>query len=101
VGGVYQAAPRKKSRPPATGGYRSILLASYFQAPADPQKDVYPTLAFACSGNLVEIKGGALAGLRGRIFDPASRKRFVVEVDFIQRGASVLVDDVTLAPVIE
>jgi transcriptional antiterminator RfaH len=63
-------------------------------APITPEERLAP-------GNLVEIKSGPLAGLRGKIVDRASRKRFVVEVDFIQRGASVLVDDVTLTPVIE
>ena len=44
-------------------------------------------------GAAVEIKSGPLAGLRGKIVESASRRRFVVEVDFIQRGASVLLDD--------
>lgn len=52
-------------------------------------------------GSLVEIRSGPLAGLRGKILDQASRRRFVVEVDFIHRGASILVDDFTLAPVVD
>ena len=49
-------------------------------------------------GMTVEITSGPLAGLRGRIVQTASRRRFVVAVDFIQRGASVLLDDCRLAP---
>jgi transcriptional antiterminator RfaH len=52
-------------------------------------------------GKIVEIKSGPLAGLRGKIVDRASRRRFVVAVDFIHRGASVLLDDFTLAPAFE
>jgi transcriptional antiterminator RfaH len=52
-------------------------------------------------GKIVEIKSGPLAGLRGKILEHATRKRFVVEVDFIQQGASILLDDFTLTPVLE
>ncbi len=52
-------------------------------------------------GSLVEIHSGPLAGLRGKIQTNASRRRFVVEVNFIQRGASVLLDEFVLAPVSE
>jgi transcriptional antiterminator RfaH len=52
-------------------------------------------------GALVEIKSGPLAGLKGRIISAASGRRFVVQVDFIQRGASVLLDDFTLARIDE
>jgi transcription antitermination factor NusG len=52
-------------------------------------------------GTLVEIRSGPLAGLRGKIQASASRRRFVVEVNFIHRGASILLEDFTLAPVIE
>jgi transcriptional antiterminator RfaH len=50
-------------------------------------------------GSLVEIRSGPLAGLRGKIIDRASRRRFIVEVDFIQRGASVVLDDFTVVGV--
>jgi len=63
-------------------------------APITPEDRLSP-------GALVEIRSGPLAGLRGKILDKASRRRFVVEVDFIQRGASVLLDDFTLAPVMD
>jgi transcriptional antiterminator RfaH len=50
-------------------------------------------------GQFVEVASGPLAGFRGRIVRSASRRRFVVEVDFIRRGASVLCDAMTLRPV--
>jgi transcriptional antiterminator RfaH len=48
-------------------------------------------------GTPVEIQSGPLAGLRGVIIKSASGNRFVVKVDFIQRGASVLLEDCALA----
>jgi transcriptional antiterminator RfaH len=50
-------------------------------------------------GQFVEITSGPLAGLCGRIVRSASGRRFVVEVDFIRRGASVLCEAMTLRPV--
>jgi transcriptional antiterminator RfaH len=50
-------------------------------------------------GMTVEIKSGPLAGLKGQILRRASGRRFVVAVDFIQQGASVLLDDYALAAV--
>jgi transcription antitermination factor NusG len=44
-------------------------------------------------GVLVEIRQGPLTGMKGKILRAASGFRFVVEVDFIQRGASVTLDD--------
>ena len=44
----------------------------------------------------VEIKSAPLAGLRGTILRTASGQRFVIQVNFIQRGASVLIDDFNL-----
>jgi transcription antitermination factor NusG len=64
------------------------LIAS--GATVTPEKRLVP-------GDLVEIRGGPLAGLRGTILKSASGSRFVVQVDFIQRGASILLDDFTLA----
>jgi transcriptional antiterminator RfaH len=43
-------------------------------------------------GTIVTIRNGPLTGLRGTILRTASGNRFVVRVDFIQRGASVLLD---------
>jgi transcriptional antiterminator RfaH len=48
------------------------------------------------SGMAVEIRSGPLAGLKGKIIRTASGRRFVVQVDFIQRGASVELDDFML-----
>ena len=64
------------------------LLAS--GAPITPEDRLTPGVA-------VEIRTGPLAGLKGKILRTASGKRFVVEVDFIQRGASVLLDDFCLS----
>jgi transcription antitermination factor NusG len=50
-------------------------------------------------GKLVEITSGPLTGLRGKILERASQRRFMVEVDFIHKGASILLEDFTLAPV--
>jgi len=44
----------------------------------------------------VEIQSGPLAGLRGKVLRSASGWRFVVTIDFIQQGASVLLDDFNL-----
>ena len=49
-------------------------------------------------GAIVEIQCGPLAGLRGKIVQEATQKRFIVAVDFIQRGASVLLDGNSLMP---
>jgi transcriptional antiterminator RfaH len=65
------------------------LIAS--GAPITPEDRLAP-------GMLVEIQSGPLMGLKGRILRTASGRRLVVQVDFIQRGASVLLDDCTLAP---
>jgi transcription antitermination factor NusG len=59
-------------------------------APVTPEDRLEP-------GAIVEIRTGPLAGLRGKILKSASGRRFVVAVDFIQRGASVLLDDFNLA----
>lgn len=51
------------------------------------------------AGATVEIRSGPLAGLRGTIIESVSGRRFLVRVDFIQRGASVLLDDIGLVRV--
>jgi transcriptional antiterminator RfaH len=63
-------------------------------APITPEERLEP-------GALVEITRGPLAGLKGRIIRAASGRRFVVQVNFIQRGASVLIDDFNLIAVNE
>jgi transcriptional antiterminator RfaH len=60
-------------------------------APVTPEDRLAP-------GMFVEIRSGPLAGLRGKILRTASGRRFVIEVDFIQQGASVLLDDFMLVP---
>jgi transcription antitermination factor NusG len=64
------------------------LIAS--GAPIDPAPGLTP-------GAWVEIRTGALAGLKGKILREATGHRFVVQVDFIQRGASVLLQDYSLS----
>jgi transcriptional antiterminator RfaH len=59
-------------------------------APVTPEDRLAP-------GMSVEIRSGPLAGLKGKILRTASGRRFVIEVDFIQQGASVLLDDFMLA----
>jgi hypothetical protein len=49
-------------------------------------------------GTPVEITTGPLAGLCGTVVRTASGRRFVVRVDFIQQGASVLLEDCALLP---
>jgi transcriptional antiterminator RfaH len=60
-------------------------------APITPEARLVP-------GAVVVIRTGPLAGLKGKILRTASGQRFVVQVDFIQQGASVLLDDFRLAP---
>jgi transcriptional antiterminator RfaH len=50
-------------------------------------------------GMTVEIRDGALAGLRGKILRGATGRRFVVQVNFIQQGASILMDGANLMQV--
>src|SRR5207247_2892865 len=66
------------------------LIAS--GAPITPEERLTP-------GVSVEIRSGPLAGLKGKILRTASGRRFVVEVDFIQQGASVLMDNFSLAQI--
>jgi transcriptional antiterminator RfaH len=66
------------------------LIAS--GVPVHPEDRLHP-------GATVEIRSGPLAGLRGKIVRASSGKRFVVQVDFIQKSASVLLDDFTLAAI--
>ena len=74
------------------GDLRQIHKLIATGAPVTPEDKLGP-------GDIVEIRSGALMGLRGKILATATGRRFVVQVDFIQRGASVLIDDVALAPV--
>jgi transcription antitermination factor NusG len=49
-------------------------------------------------GMLVEITSGPLQGLRGKIIRERGHSRFVVEIDFLCRGASCVLDAWTLQP---
>jgi transcriptional antiterminator RfaH len=68
------------------------LIAS--GAPIRPEDQLEP-------GAPVEIRNGPLAGLRGVIVKSATGNRFIVKVDFIQRGASVTLDESALARLLE
>jgi transcriptional antiterminator RfaH len=58
-------------------------------APILPEDKLQP-------GMRVVIKSGVLEGLEGTILRTESGRRFTVQVNFIQRGASVLLDDYVL-----
>ena len=49
-------------------------------------------------GTPVEITTGPLAGLCGTVVRTGSGRRFIVRVDFIHQGASVLLEDCALLP---
>lgn len=49
-------------------------------------------------GTPVEVISGPLKGVTGRILRMATGNRLVVTVDFIQQGASVLIEDYLLVP---
>ena len=68
------------------------LIAS--GAPIRPEDQLTP-------GAPVEIRNGPLAGLRGVIVKSATGSRFIVKVDFIHRGASVMLDESALARLLE
>jgi transcription antitermination factor NusG len=80
-------------QPGLWGDLRQIQRLIASGAPLTPEERLTPGMA-------VEITRGPLAGLRGKIVRAASGSRFVVEVHFIQRGASALLDDFALAQVI-
>jgi len=58
--------------------------------PVTPESRLQP-------GMLAEIVDGPLAGYRGRVLRKGKNLRFVVEVDFLQQGASVEVDEAMIA----
>jgi len=62
--------------------------------PVTPEQKLYP-------GKAVTIRTGPLAGLKGKIVREVSRRRFVVQVNFIQQGVSALLEEYMLAPVNE
>ena len=50
-------------------------------------------------GQRVRIRRGPLAGLEGTVMERRGRTRLFVAVDFLQRGASMAVDDFLLEPI--
>jgi transcriptional antiterminator RfaH len=52
-------------------------------------------------GAWVEITAGPLQGLQGKVLRRGKRWRFVVEVHFLQRGASVEIDGDMIQPALE
>ncbi|HUG91134.1 MAG TPA: transcription termination/antitermination NusG family protein [Planctomycetaceae bacterium] len=60
-------------------------------APLAPEERLQP-------GMQAEIVSGPLAGYRGTVVRNGSKLRFVIEVNFLQRGASVEVDSAMIRP---
>ena len=58
-------------------------------APLAPEERIKP-------GALVEIVRGPFAGLRGKVVRRGKRLKFIVAVDFLQRGASVHIEGAML-----
>jgi transcriptional antiterminator RfaH len=65
------------------------LMAS--GAPLAPEDRLRP-------GSWVEITSGPLAGLEGKVIRRGKRLKFVIEVQFLQRGASVEIDGWMIEP---
>jgi transcriptional antiterminator RfaH len=51
------------------------------------------------AGNRVRIKSGPMAGLEGTVIERRGETRLLVSVDFLQKGASVALDDFQVEPV--
>jgi transcriptional antiterminator RfaH len=49
-------------------------------------------------GTLVEVTGGPLAGLCGKVLRRGKQLKLVVEIEFLQRGVSVEMDGWTIQP---
>ncbi len=58
-------------------------------APLTPEARLEP-------GMHVRIKSGSLAGLEGQVVEKRGQERLVVAVEFLQQGASLLLDDYLL-----
>jgi transcriptional antiterminator RfaH len=52
-------------------------------------------------GSWVEITSGPLEGLQGKVLRRGKRWRFIVEVHFLQRGASVEIDAAMIQPALD
>jgi transcriptional antiterminator RfaH len=61
-------------------------------APLTPEDRLAP-------GTEVEITCGALAGVRGKILSKGKQLKFVVEVQFLQRGVSVEIESWMIEPI--
>jgi transcription antitermination factor NusG len=59
--------------------------------PLTPEERVQP-------GDWVEITGGPLEGLQGKVIRRGKHLRLFVEVQFLQRGASVEIDGSMIRP---
>jgi transcriptional antiterminator RfaH len=51
-------------------------------------------------GALVQVRSGPLAGLTGTVVRSGSSRRFVVQVNFIQRGVAIEIEDLLLTRVL-
>ena len=60
-------------------------------APLTPESQLGP-------GRRVRIRNGALLGVEGVVFQRRGQSRLLVAVDFLQQGASVLLDDYLVEP---
>jgi transcriptional antiterminator RfaH len=61
-------------------------------APLAPEERLQP-------GSLVEIINGPLAGLEGKIIRRGKQLKFLVEVEFLQRGVSVEIESWMIQPI--
>ena len=50
-------------------------------------------------GNRVRVRRGPLAGLEGAVLVRRGQTRLLVQVNFLQKGASVEIDDFLLEPI--
>ncbi len=74
-----------------TADLRSISLLIATGEPLTPEARIE-------AGQPVRIRSGALLGFEGVVIRRANETRLLVAVNFLQRGASVLVDDCQLEP---
>jgi transcriptional antiterminator RfaH len=71
---------------------RNIFSLMEAGAPLSPEERLQP-------GMQAEIVSGPLAGYRGTVVRSGSKLKFVIEVDFLQRGASVEIDSAMIRPI--
>jgi len=51
------------------------------------------------AGDQVRVRSGVFEGIEGRVLDRRGKARLLVAIDFLQRGASVELDDCILEPI--